>query len=110
MAPSLTRIASIPPTACTATTASTITMPILITNWNRSVTSTPHNPESVEIADVRAIMPTKILQLVFGVSKGEALWIVVGLIALTSASSQRSGLWGGLGTLSVHFTRNAGMA
>src|SRR5213592_3780417 len=89
MAASLTRIASIPPTACTATTASTITMPILITNWNRSVTSTPHNPESVEIADVRAIMPTtihsaspfdtpKILQLVFGVSKGDALWIVAG--------------------------------
>ena len=49
-----------PPTACTATTASTITMPILITNWNRSVTSTPHRPESVEMADVRTISPTTI--------------------------------------------------
>ena len=53
-------MASIPPTACTATTANTITMPILMTNWNRSVTSTPHSPESVEIADVRTIMPTTI--------------------------------------------------
>src|ERR1041384_4537519 len=39
--------ASIPPTACTARIASTITMPILSTNWNRSVTSTPHNPDMV---------------------------------------------------------------
>ena len=35
-------------------------MPILITNWNRSVTSTPHRPESVEMADVRTISPTTI--------------------------------------------------
>src|SRR3989449_11136563 len=40
----------------------------------------------------------KILQLVFGVSKGEALWIVVGMIALTSAISTLSGLWGVLVT------------
>ncbi len=60
MAASLTFMASIPPTACTATTAKTITIPILITNWNRSVTSTPHSPESVEIADVRTISPTTI--------------------------------------------------
>src|SRR5258706_7415160 len=40
----------------------------------------------------------KILQLVFGVSKGEALWIVVGMIVLTSAISTLSGLWGVLVT------------
>jgi hypothetical protein len=44
-----------PPTARTANTASTITMPILTANWNRSVTSTPQSPESVEINDVSAI-------------------------------------------------------
>src|SRR4029077_7062452 len=36
----------------------------------------------------------KILGLVFGVSKAEALWIVVGMILLTSAISTLSGLWG----------------
>src|SRR5207244_1193583 len=41
-------IASIPPTARTANTARMITMLILTTNWNTSVTSTPHNPDSVE--------------------------------------------------------------
>src|SRR5438874_1228824 len=40
----------------------------------------------------------KILQLVFGISKLEALWIVVGLIVLTSAISTLSGLWGVLVT------------
>src|SRR5205807_3568410 len=40
----------------------------------------------------------KILQLVFSISKGEALWIVVGLIFLTSAISTLSGLWGVLVT------------
>src|SRR5881396_3075958 len=40
----------------------------------------------------------KILQLVFTISKGEALWIVVGLIVLTSAISTLSGLWGVLVT------------
>ena len=37
-----------------------MTMPILMTNWNRSVTSTPHSPERVEISDVMAIMPSTI--------------------------------------------------
>ncbi len=50
-------MASMPPTARTANTASTMTMPILMTNWKRSVTSTPHNPERVEMNEVRAIMP-----------------------------------------------------
>src|SRR2546427_12058894 len=36
----------------------------------------------------------KILGLVFGISKGQALWIVVGMILLTSAISTLSGLWG----------------
>src|SRR6266498_3394195 len=45
-------IASMPPTAFTANTARMITIDILMTNWNRSVTSTPQRPESVEIADV----------------------------------------------------------
>src|SRR5207245_3755098 len=45
----------------------------------------------------------KILQLVFGISKGEALWIVVGLIALTSAISTLSGLGGVLVTDVVEF-------
>ncbi len=49
-----------PPTARTANTASTITMPILTTNWNRSVTSTPHSPESVEMNEVSAIIPITI--------------------------------------------------
>ena len=51
-------IASMPPTAFTANTARMITIDILMTNWNRSVTSTPQRPESVEIADVSAIMPS----------------------------------------------------
>ena len=45
-------IASMPPTALTAYTASTITIPILMTNWNTSVTSTPHSPDRVEIDEV----------------------------------------------------------
>ncbi len=40
----------------------------------------------------------KILELIFGVSKGEALAIVLGMIALTSAISTLSGLWGVLVT------------
>src|SRR5205807_3567784 len=40
----------------------------------------------------------KILGLVFGISKGQALWIVVGMILLTSAISTLSGLWGVLVT------------
>jgi len=40
----------------------------------------------------------KILVLVLGVSKDQALWIVVGIIALTSLISTLSGLWGVLVT------------
>lgn len=40
----------------------------------------------------------KILVLVLGVTKGEALWIVIGMIALTSFISTLSGLWGVLVT------------
>ena len=40
----------------------------------------------------------KILQLLFGIGKGEALLVVLGLIALTSAISTLSGLWGVLVT------------
>src|SRR6059058_6142311 len=51
----------------------------------------------------------KILELVFGVSKGEALWIVVGMIALTSAISTLSGLWGVLVTDLFQFVIKMGM-
>src|SRR5437899_1920887 len=51
----------------------------------------------------------KILQLVFTVSKGEALWIVVGLIVLTSAISTLSGLWGVLVTDLFQFVIKLGM-
>ena len=51
----------------------------------------------------------KILQLVFGISKGEALWIVVGLIVLTSAISTLSGLWGVLVTDVFQFVIKMGM-
>src|SRR5467141_5351387 len=51
----------------------------------------------------------KILQLVFGISKGEALWIVVGLIVLTSAISTLSGLWGVLVTDLFQFVIKMGM-
>jgi Na+/proline symporter len=40
----------------------------------------------------------KILTLVLGVSKNQALWIVIGIIALTSFVSTLSGLWGVLVT------------
>jgi len=40
----------------------------------------------------------KILTLVLGVSKDQALWIVIGIIALTSFVSMLSGLWGVLVT------------
>jgi len=40
----------------------------------------------------------KILMLTLGVSKGEALWIVLGIIALTSFISTLAGLWGVLVT------------
>src|SRR2546430_310000 len=51
----------------------------------------------------------KILQLVFCVSKGEALWIVVGMIVLTSAISTLSGLWGVLVTDLFQFVIKMGM-
>ncbi|PYO44075.1 MAG: sodium:proline symporter [Gemmatimonadetes bacterium] len=51
----------------------------------------------------------KILELVFGISKGEALWIVVGLILLTSAISTLSGLWGVLVTDLFQFVIKMGM-
>ena len=51
----------------------------------------------------------KILQLVFGVGKVEALIIVMGLIALTSAISTLSGLWGVLVTDVVQFVIKMGM-
>jgi len=51
----------------------------------------------------------KILQLVFSISKGEALWIVVGLIVLTSAISTLSGLWGVLVTDLFQFVIKMGM-
>jgi solute:Na+ symporter, SSS family len=51
----------------------------------------------------------KILGLVFGVSKGEALWIVVGIIVLTSAISTLSGLWGVLVTDLFQFVIKMGM-
>ncbi len=57
MRASLAFMASMPPTASTANTARTITMPILMTNWTRSVHSTPHMPDRVEIIDVTAIRP-----------------------------------------------------
>src|SRR5437764_3955196 len=51
----------------------------------------------------------KILELVFGISKGEALWVVVGLIVLTSAISTLSGLWGVLVTDLFQFVIKMGM-
>jgi len=51
----------------------------------------------------------KILQLVFTISKGEALWIVVGLIVLTSTISTLSGLWGVLVTDLFQFVIKMGM-
>src|SRR6267378_4870775 len=48
----------IPPTAFTANTASTITMPILITNCTTSVTSTPQRPDNVEMNEVSAMRPS----------------------------------------------------
>jgi Na+/proline symporter len=51
----------------------------------------------------------KILELIFGVGKFEALMIVMGLIALTSAISTLSGLWGVLVTDLVQFVIKMGM-
>src|SRR5438067_4695681 len=51
----------------------------------------------------------KILMLVLGVSKAEALWVVVGIIALTSGISALSGLWGVLVTDLFQFVIKMGM-
>jgi Na+/proline symporter len=51
----------------------------------------------------------KILGLIFGITKLEALIIVLGLIALTSAISTLSGLWGVLVTDMVQFVIKMGM-
>jgi SSS family solute:Na+ symporter len=51
----------------------------------------------------------KILGLIFGINKDQALLIVLGLIALTSAISTLSGLWGVLVTDVVQFVIKMGM-
>jgi len=51
----------------------------------------------------------KILGLIFGITKGEALLVVLGLIALTSMISTLSGLWGVLVTDMVQFVIKMGM-
>jgi Na+/proline symporter len=51
----------------------------------------------------------KILELIFGVGKFEALAIVLGMIALTAAISTLSGLWGVLVTDVVQFVIKMGM-
>ena len=51
----------------------------------------------------------KILQLIFGIGKFEALVIVLGMIALTSAISTLSGLWGVLVTDMFQFVVKMGM-
>jgi len=51
----------------------------------------------------------KILGLIFGITKGEALLVVLGLIALTSFISTLSGLWGVLVTDMVQFVIKMGM-
>ncbi len=51
----------------------------------------------------------KILELLFGLSKVDALWLVLGLIALTSAISALSGLWGVLVTDLFQFVIKMGM-
>src|SRR5437899_2946124 len=51
----------------------------------------------------------KILQLLFGVGKLEALAMVLGLIVLTSAISTLSGLWGVLVTDLFQFVIKMGM-
>src|SRR5437763_1957241 len=51
----------------------------------------------------------KILQLVFSISKGEALWFVVGMIALPPAISPLQGLWGVLVTAVFQFVIKMGL-
>ncbi len=51
----------------------------------------------------------KILMLVLGLSKDQALWIVIGIIGLTSLISTMSGLWGVLVTDMFQFVIKMGM-
>src|SRR6266481_2697921 len=51
----------------------------------------------------------KILGLIFGISKDDAILVVLGLIALTSFISTLSGLWGVLVTDMVQFVIKMGM-
>jgi SSS family solute:Na+ symporter len=51
----------------------------------------------------------KILMLVLGLDKTQALWIVIGIIALTSMISAMSGLWGVLVTDMFQFVIKMGM-
>src|SRR5512141_1849522 len=51
----------------------------------------------------------KILTLILGVTKNQALWIVLGIIALTSFISTLSGLWGVLVTDLFQFVVKMGM-
>ncbi len=51
----------------------------------------------------------KILMLVLGLDKNQALWIVIGIIALTSLISTMSGLWGVLVTDMFQFVIKMGM-
>jgi Na+/proline symporter len=51
----------------------------------------------------------KILMLVLGLDKDQALWIVIGIIALTSFISTMSGLWGVLVTDMFQFAIKMGM-
>jgi Na+/proline symporter len=51
----------------------------------------------------------KILGLVLGISKGQALWVVIAIIALTSFISALSGLWGVLVTDLFQFVIKMGM-
>ena len=51
----------------------------------------------------------KILSMVLGLSKTQALWVVIGIIALTSFISTLSGLWGVLVTDLFQFVIKMGM-
>jgi Na+/proline symporter len=51
----------------------------------------------------------KILSLVLGLSRSQALWVVIGIIALTSFISTLSGLWGVLVTDLFQFVIKMGM-
>ena len=51
----------------------------------------------------------KILMTVLGVSEGQALWIVFGMMAITAFISTLSGLWGVLVTDAVQFVIKMGM-